>query len=407
MTHLTVEMCRVRKTTLTLWSVWRLLVLISALFLISFASCLSQGAGSQEELSGNWQERFDLRDTNKDGVLTMEEVGRPRLFRRLDANGDGAVTLTEANAFLDARPRRRRTAAASSEEWTARPKVGGGITENLNIPYASMPGVDPNLLSLDIYAPRDADNKPEAKSAGLPVLVMIHGGGWRRGDKANKVFSSSQAPFFVKNGTVFVSINYRLSPAVRYPAHVEDVAAALAWITDHIDSYGGDPGRVFVMGHSAGAHLAALVATDGKYLRKYNKSPSDLSGVILLDSAAYDIPRNMKERSDAPLPRMLYENAFGSDENVWRDASPVNHVAPKKKLPPFLVFFVGRPASRQISKEFVSALEKAGVPAAAVEVKGKDHNSISQGVGREDDATTRLIEDFLHGKRLSSFPPSV
>ena len=288
---LTEAMRRVKKSTLTLWSMWRSLVLVSAFFPLSFASSLSQGTTSQEGLSDTLNERFGLLDTNKDGVLTMEEVGRPRLFQRLDADGDGVVTSSEAAAFSEIRSRRLRPADASSGLATASQKDGSGMTEDLNVPYASMSGVDPNLLSLDIYRPKSS--LANAQQTNKPVIVMIHGGGFRGGDKGNVSQGRQKASFFTGHGFVYVSVNYRLSPEVQHPAHVEDVAKALAWVIDNIASYGGDPKRIFLMGHSAGAHLAALVTADEAYLNKLGKSPSMLSGVILLDSAGYDIPAKL------------------------------------------------------------------------------------------------------------------
>jgi EF hand len=91
------------ESTLTVWSMWRLLVLALTFFSISSASCLSQGTASQEDLSDTLEQRFDLLDTDADGVLTMEEVGRPRLFRRLDSDKDGRVTRAEAETLFESR----------------------------------------------------------------------------------------------------------------------------------------------------------------------------------------------------------------------------------------------------------------------------------------------------------------
>jgi arylformamidase len=377
---------------------------IPAFFLISFASCLSQGTASQEGPSGASEERFDLLDTDRDGVLTIEEVGRPRLFRRLDANGDGVVTSSEAVAFFEPRSSRFRQGTERSEQRTALPKDSSGITEELNIPYAQISGVDPNLLSLDIYKPKSFSTN--AQQTRNPVVVMVHGGGFRGGDKANQSQGRQKASFFAGNGFVYVSVNYRLSPEVQHPAHVEDVAKALAWIVDHIASYGGDPKQIFLMGHSAGAHLAALVTADEAYLNKLGKSPSILSGVILLDSAGYDIPAKL-DLSDGPLARPLAEGAFGKDTQTWIQASPVQHVKRGKILPSFLVFYTDRKPAEAISKEFVEALQEAKTPAAAVLAKGKTHRTINRDIGKPEDGPSGLILDFLNGKDPRGFPPSI
>jgi arylformamidase len=383
----------------------RFFLLPSAFLFVLTVSCLSQEVASRKGNGGAVQERFDLLDTNKDGVLTMDEVGRPRLFQRLDADGDGVVTSSEAVAFFGARSQRLQPGTASSQQGTALQKDGSGMTEDLNIPYARMSGVDPNLLSLDIYKPKSSSTN--AQQTNKPVVVMIHGGGWRTGDKGNVSQGRQKASFFTGHGFVYVSVNYRLSPAVQHPAHVEDVAKALAWIFDHIANYGGDPKRIFLMGHSAGAHLAALVTADEDYLNKLGKSPAMLSGVILLDSAGYDIPRNLDDFSDSPLPRPIYEGAFGKDRQTWIQASPVQYVKPGKILPPFLVFHTDRKSSEAISKEFVEALQKAKTPALAVLAKGKSHQTLNRDIGQPEDRPSGLILEFLHGKDLKAFPPSI
>jgi len=383
----------------------RFFLLPSAFLFVLTVSCLSQDVASRKGNGGAVQERFDLLDTNKDGVLTMDEVGRPRLFQRLDADGDGVVTSSEAVAFFGARSQRLQPGTASSEQGTALQKDGSGMTEDLNIPYARMSGVDPNLLSLDIYKPKSSSTN--AQQTNKPVVVMIHGGGWRTGDKGNVSQGRQKASFFTGHGFVYVSVNYRLSPAVQHPAHVEDVAKALAWIFDHIANYGGDPKRIFLMGHSAGAHLAALVTADEDYLNKLGKSPAMLRGVILLDSAGYDIPRNLDDFSDSPLPRPIYEGAFGKDRQTWIQASPVQYVKRGMILPPFLVFHTDRKSSEAISREFVEALQKAKTPAAAILAKGKSHQTLNRDIGQPEDRPSGLILEFLHGKDLKAFPPSI
>src|SRR3954462_11457263 len=188
---------------------------------------------------------------------------------------------------------------------------------------------------LDVYAPADGN--------GHPVVIWIHGGAWQDGDKAHV---QAKPGAFNERGYNLVSLNYRFHPAVTFKEQAGDIARAIRWVHDHAGDYGGDPTRVFLMGHSAGAHLAALVGTDGRYLEEAGLKLSDLSGVVLLDGAGYDIPRQVRQ---AVLPRMkaMYTGVFTEDEATQRDASPITHVARGKGIPPFLILHV---ASRRDSK---------------------------------------------------------
>jgi arylformamidase len=160
-----------------------------------------------------------------------------------------------------------------------------------DVPYQALPGVAPALQALDLY--------PPCASGAAPVVIWVHGGAWAVGDKANGM--TDKIALFNQAGYLLVSVNYRLSPdddrlepgRVRHPDHVEDVAAAIAWVADHAASYGGDPSRLAILGHSAGAHLVALVATDGQYLAAHGRSPALLRAVGSFDTEAYDIPRTM------------------------------------------------------------------------------------------------------------------
>jgi arylformamidase len=284
------------------------------------------------------------------------------------------------------------------------------VRRHLDLPYAQREGVPPGLLSLDLYAPE------KSSKHGHAVLVMIHGGGWRNGDKRNAGMVRSKVPHFVGSGFVYISLNYRLSrnPRVRHPDHVQDVAAALAWVHNHVARFGGDPERIFVMGHSAGAHLATLVAVNGRLLAAHGKPLSILKGAIALDTAAYDIPRYVLELGARPQVRQMFELAFGKSESMWRDASPRHHVnkvieevqakgadrSASTKIPPILLFHAGkRLASATLSKELVTALRSAGVPALTIHAADKDHAGINRCIGEAGDPYTALIMRFLRAPR--------
>ena len=169
--------------------------------------------------------------------------------------------------------------------------------------YAAEPQVHRDLAyaepknerqTLDVYAPAEGKNHP--------VVVWIHGGGWQAGDKT-EVQEKPQA--FVDKGFVFVSINYRLLPDGDDQEMAGDVAKAIRWVHDHAREYGGDPDTIFVMGHSAGAQLAALVCTDDRYLKAEGLPLSIIKGCVPVDGDTYDVPMQIatvEERRADDLP---------------------------------------------------------------------------------------------------------
>ena len=266
-----------------------------------------------------------------------------------------------------------------------------GVVAHRDLNYVHRRDIDPARTALDVYTADGAE--------GRPVIVMIHGGGWRTGDKANAAMTRHKSSHFVGEGYIYVSANYPLTSTPgdpKHPAHVQGVAAALAWVHDNIDTYGGDPDRIFVMGHSAGAHLAALVATNPAPLAAHNKPLTIIKGTICLDSAAYDIPRSMNELRIGPSMRRTYENAFGHDEAAWRDASPRHHVASGVGISPMLLFHTGeRMQGRLLSEDMTAALRTAGVPALVVHAADQDHAGINMVIGQPSDRYTNLIMRFL------------
>jgi arylformamidase len=238
--------------------------------------------------------------------------------------------------------------------------------------------------SLDVYAP--------SSSGEHPIVVWIHGGGWRQGDKQG-VQRKPQA--FVDRGFVFVSINYRFVPQVTVKEMTADVAKAIRWVHDHAREFGGDANRIFVMGHSAGAHLAALVCTDERYLQAEGLSLSVIKGCVPVDTAAYDIPKRFEQSGTAKGG--AGQAIFGADEAMHRELSPVTYVGRVKSIPPFLILHVAdRPDSTAQSQAFAKALEQAGVSAALVPGEGKTHGTINSDLGLPDDKPTKALIEFVH-----------
>jgi arylformamidase len=342
---------------------------------------------------------FRNADRNGDGKIQRSEapLALRRRFAEIDADADGAITPAEAAAALG-----RRAGENDAPQ----------IEVIADIRYTDVPaGVDPNLLSLDIHRPGGL-----AADAKRPVIVMIHGGGWRTGDKANAGVVSPKAGFFVGKGLIFVSINYRLSPAIQHPVHVQDCAAAVAWVHDHIAKHGGDPDRIAVMGHSAGAHLAALVATDATRLGKHDKPLSIIKACVPLDVAAYDLPRLVEIRG--ALAPML-KQAFGEEPDGLRDASPQWHVDLALKLdadkrpefPPTLVVYTSRRmgAAAVTQTNLAETLTKLGAPSTTFDAVGKSHADCNADVGKPGDPLHEAVWRHLRlhlglGPKLSDSP---
>ena len=261
------------------------------------------------------------------------------------------------------------------------------MTSNLNLRYAELAGVEANLVSLDVYSPKGGGPHP--------VVIYVHGGSWRTGDKSHV---GAKAARFTQEGFVFVSVNYRLSPAVQHPVHVQDVAKAVAWVHSHVQTYGGDPEQVFIMGHSSGAQLAALVATDERYLKAAGGSLHMLCGAIGLDGGGYDIPRIVA--SGEPGAEDRYAIAFGKDSTALRDASAISHVEKGKGIPSFLLIHAGqRAASRQQAEAMAARLREANVRAEVFHAPDKTHESLNKDLGLPADEPTKRVLDFLKSAR--------
>jgi arylformamidase len=259
------------------------------------------------------------------------------------------------------------------------------ITTRLNVPYTK----DGNPKHrLDIYFPM-------AKEKPLTVLVHIHGGGWKRGDK-RKVKQTGM--FYAAKGVVFIAPNYRLSPGAVHPSHVEDCAAALAWVFDHLPDLNGDRDRIFLSGHSAGAHLAALVGTDQKYLQQYGLKPNDLAGVISVDTASFNLLSNDNER----LVKRLVKQAFGSSKRVLKDASPLYHITDNRTdCTNFLILnTTNRQATARGGKEFAGKLNGAGCNARFIPVDNHSHSDMATGMYNASDPVGSSILQFILSTKM-------
>lgn len=210
-----------------------------------------------------------------------------RLIDRIAARAGAAASghgLTDAGAF-DLPPGARRVA---------------------DVAY----GPDP-AQCYDLYLPHMAH--------AAPIFVMVHGGGWSRGDKALWRTVRNKVSRWVEGGYVLASLNYRMLPQAGPLEQAGDVAQALAHLQAHAPSWGGDAARLLLVGHSSGAHLAALLAADPSIGTRAGARP--WSGSIAIDSAAFDVAAIMQ------APHLgLYGRVFGADPAAWREASPLQRL---------------------------------------------------------------------------------
>lgn len=233
---------------------------------------------------------------------------------------------------------------------------------------------DKNLNTLDLYVPKNAKD--------FPTLLWIHGGGWTTGDKANYAELGHR---FAESGVACAMINYRLSPAVKHPEHVRDCARAFAWLHANIQKHGGDPDRLVVGGHSAGGHLAALLALDPAYLEDL-KIPADAIKAAIFMSAPYEV-----------RPNKIFEAVFGKDPDACKAASPMTHV--KNATMPILVLTEtlddGKPKAIEQVKPFKKTLaDRKNV--TFIDAAKRDHMGIVEEMMKKgDDPQRAAILKFI------------
>jgi acetyl esterase/lipase len=237
-------------------------------------------------------------------------------------------------------------------------------------------GADP-AQRMDVYLP--------AQPSRAPILFMVHGGGWRRGDKDNAQVADNKVERWLPKGIIVVSVNYRMMPDAEPLTQAEDVARALAEVQGLAPGWGGDPGNVIVMGHSAGAHLVALITAAPEIAAGQGAKP--WKGSVLLDSGAMNVPAIMTARH---WP--LYDKAFGNDPAEWQAASPFHRLA--GPTPPMLA--VCRKRGNESCPANHAFARKANDLAGDVDVLPTDlsHGQINQQLGLPGAYTDR-IEAFM------------
>jgi len=254
-----------------------------------------------------------------------------------------------------------------------------------NVSYDAIDGVDPNLLSLDLYLPKTRPTTGGKGCASVPLVVGVHGGGWRSGDKRS--FTGDKAKLFNRHGWAFANVNYRLSapgasPPVQYPTHDQDVANAVGFLVNHAEKYGLDPHQVGILGHSAGAGIVATVATDQRFLEHAGLGLDALRCAFPDDTEGFDVAARI---AGGGAPARLYQNAFGTDPAVWQEASPSHHVERGKGIPPMLLTRRGAPGRVAQLEAFAGSLRSAGVDVRIIDASGYSHMDVNRLIGSTTD----------------------
>lgn len=226
---------------------------------------------------------------------------------------------------------------------------------------------------------------------GLPVVVFLHGGVWQMGDRSQY---RNVGYAFASRGFVAVTASYRLAPKVRWPAPIEDAAAIVALVKKNAAAWGGDPNRVFLVGHSAGAQLAMVLLYDPTWLAAQKLVPGDIKGVVNI-SGVFDLRAPLDEDQDDGGFARFIGPVFGRNVDVLRAASPLDIV---KKTGTPLLFITGPEdytAMQAQTAAMTRALALIGEAAPVVVVDGRDHFALVSEIGQPGDRTTTEIVRFL------------
>ena len=302
----------------------------------------------------------------------MQRPASPRTFMALVATATGLALLAPPMTSF----------AQSRREAREEPREArrGGEDAMQTLRY----GTD-RLQALDYWAGASPD---------APLVIFVHGGGWKRGDKT-MMRGSDKLEHWQALGYAVASINYRLVPDATVEQQGADVASAVAYLRSNAGRLGFDRSRIALVGHSAGAHLVALVGTDPQYFRAAGLAMDDVRGVVPLDGAAYNVPDQMDE--NARLMGDTYQQAFGTDPARQRALSPTFH-AQGPNAPEFLILHVQRDDGRRQSRELGEALRRAGTPATVQEFRGRGlrgHAEINRKLGDADYPATPVVDAFL------------
>ncbi len=281
-----------------------------------------------------------------------------------------------AGPVRDALEQRRAERLAGKQDANTTPKFSlpAGVKFLPNVSYGDSP-----MQRFDVYLPAKADK--------APVIFMVHGGAWSLGDKTNKAVTENKVKRWTEKGLIVVSVNYRMLPELDPVNQANDVARALAAAQEKAAGWGGDGAKFVLMGHSAGAHLVAMLAAAPAGIKVYGVKP--WLGTVSLDSAALDLEQIMR----APHPK-LYDRVFGRDPAYWRAASPLALLA-KAEAPLLAVCSTKRDDACPNARNFQTRAKAVGMRAELLE-QAQSHEEINENLGKAG-AYTDAVETFMVG----------
>jgi acetyl esterase/lipase len=244
--------------------------------------------------------------------------------------------------------------------------------------YRVLPGVARNLTSLDLYVPP----RRCRRAAGAPVVAWVHGGGYHRGDKAQQV--ADKVSLFTRRGWIFASVNYRLTrprdPAsARYPDHYDDVATAVTWLRRHVRGRGGNPRRIALLGHSAGADIVSNVAVDPQHLARHGQRLGALRCFAPLDTAGFEKPRASARE------QVQWRSALGNQPGYRISTSATLIARRGTGIAPALTVYRGTPHRQLIETRFAARLRAIGVPVTLVDARSLSHGEVNRRIGAPGD----------------------
>ena len=274
-------------------------------------------------------------------------------------------------------------------ERIAARQAGGGNREKIpQPPGKQVLPYGPDQLQVLDYWPAQSGNKR------APLVIYVHGGGWKRGSKDN-AGGNWKAPLYTGEGYAYAAINYRLVPDNTVEDEAADVARSVKYLIDHAAQLGIDPKRIVLMGHSAGAHLVALVGTDERYLHGTGLSFANLKGVIPIDGAAYDVGKQIADGNN--FMHDTYVEAFGTAPARQQALSPtLQALAPN--APKFLLIHVQRKDGVAQNIGLENALKAGGTPMVRQGFPGdglRGHMEINRSLGEPSYAATPVVDAWL------------